>query len=196
MNKFKNLSDAELINILQDYGIQHGPIVDSTRTLYEKKLYEYERQKKTFPGSAEPSYESRQKYSTREYDDNQDDYETYEEETYTKTYARPQTYQRVREDFQNNSRFGDNTYKDISHVHHQSSYSKGVEPRRPIRPKAKEEEAEQSTRRFLPLWLQLLLLLVFAGFLVYLYISNTDQNPFKFLEESLYLSEKTADSAN
>ncbi|XP_072287173.1 emerin isoform X1 [Pyxicephalus adspersus] len=71
MNKFKNLSDAELINILQDYGIQHGPIVDSTRTLYEKKLYEYERQKKTFPGSAEPSYESRQKYSTREYDDNQ-----------------------------------------------------------------------------------------------------------------------------
>ncbi|XP_061759088.1 emerin (Emery-Dreifuss muscular dystrophy) [Nerophis ophidion] len=31
-------SDEELSKMLTDYGIKHGPIVDSTRRLYEKKL--------------------------------------------------------------------------------------------------------------------------------------------------------------
>ncbi|XP_047429509.1 emerin (Emery-Dreifuss muscular dystrophy) [Mugil cephalus] len=31
-------SDAEITSMLAEYGIKHGPIVDSTRKLYEKKL--------------------------------------------------------------------------------------------------------------------------------------------------------------
>ncbi|XP_029911850.1 emerin (Emery-Dreifuss muscular dystrophy) [Myripristis murdjan] len=31
-------SDNEIIELLAEYGIKHGPIVDSTRKLYEKKL--------------------------------------------------------------------------------------------------------------------------------------------------------------
>ncbi|XP_018416213.1 PREDICTED: emerin [Nanorana parkeri] len=193
MDKLKNLTNAELIKLLQDYGIQHGPIVDSTRTLYEKRLYEFERKKKT--GSAESSYESRQQYSTK-YDENQDDYETYEEETYTKSYNRPQAHQRVREDLRNNSKIGENTYQNISQVRHQSSYSQGVEARKPIRPKPKEEEPKQLTRRFLPLWLQLILLLLLTGFLVYLYCRETNQNPFLFLQEIVSQREKNAEAAN
>nr|ACO51664.1 Emerin [Aquarana catesbeiana] len=51
MDKFKNLSDAELIKVLREYGINHGPILDSTRTVYEKKLVEFERKKKIYPSS-------------------------------------------------------------------------------------------------------------------------------------------------
>ncbi|XP_077335182.1 emerin isoform X2 [Lithobates pipiens] len=52
MDKFKNLSDTELIKVLREYGINHGPIVDSTRTVYEKKLVEFERKKNAYPSSA------------------------------------------------------------------------------------------------------------------------------------------------
>ncbi|XP_040178889.1 emerin [Rana temporaria] len=194
MDKFKNLSDAELIKVLREYGINHGPIVDSTRTVYEKRLVEFERKKNTYPNSAESSYESRQQYSSKEYKGDQDDFETYEEETYTKTYQEPQTHQRViREDLRNNSRIGENAYQNISQLRQQSSYSQGVEPRRPIRPKAMEEEPNQPTSRFLPLWLQLLLLLLLTGFLVYLYCQETNQNP--FLEGSQNPSESNAHSA-
>ncbi|CAI9553800.1 unnamed protein product [Staurois parvus] len=196
MDKFKKLSDEQLIKVLREYGIPHGPVVGSTRILYEKKLVEFERKKNTYPSSAESSYESRQQYSTREYDDNQDDYETYEEETYTKTYPQPQAHQRVREDLRANSRSKENTYQNISQMRYQTSYSQGVEPRKPIRPKAMEEEPKQPPRRFLPLWLQLLLLLLFTGFLVYLYFQETDQNPFKLLKGSLYPSENDAHSAD
>ncbi|KAK5863040.1 hypothetical protein PBY51_000100 [Eleginops maclovinus] len=34
----KEKSDEELSKLLSEYGIKHGPIVDSTRKLYEKKL--------------------------------------------------------------------------------------------------------------------------------------------------------------
>ncbi|XP_077430712.1 emerin (Emery-Dreifuss muscular dystrophy) [Vanacampus margaritifer] len=40
-------SDEELSKLLTDYGIKHGPIVDSTRKLYVKKL---ERAMKQMPG--------------------------------------------------------------------------------------------------------------------------------------------------
>ncbi|XP_029975370.1 lamina-associated polypeptide 2, isoforms beta/gamma [Salarias fasciatus] len=33
-------TDEELANLLSEYGIKHGPIVDSTRKLYERKLEE------------------------------------------------------------------------------------------------------------------------------------------------------------
>ncbi|KAM9326512.1 emerin [Gastrophryne carolinensis] len=191
MEKFKNMTDEELVNFLRQYGIQHGPVVGTTRTLYEKKLYEYE-QKKTIPGFAGSTYES--KYSSRNYDNDDDNYETYEEETVTQTYRNPQTYPRKRDDFLNKS--GDNSYQSISQVRHQSSYSQGVEPRRPIRPKPNEVEVKKSARRFLPLWLQLLIFLLFAGYLVYLYCRETKENPFEFLDGSLYQSEESTDNLN
>ncbi|XP_068104352.1 emerin [Hyperolius riggenbachi] len=192
MEKFKRMSHEELVALLRSYGISHGPIVDTTRTLYEKKLLEFERKK---TGSAGSTYESKQQYSRKDYDNDNDNYDTYEEETYTKTYSYPQAQQMVREDLR--SRGESNTYQNISQVRHQSTYSQGVEPRRPIRPKAKEEEApSQPSKRFLPLWLQILLLLIFAGYLAYLYFRDTKENPFKFLEENLFPSGESAASTD
>ncbi|KAM3911091.1 emerin isoform 2-T3 [Leptodactylus fuscus] len=181
MEKFRDMTDEELINTLKRHGIKHGPIVGTTRTLYEKKLYQYEREKNRVPQS---SYESREHYSRRDYnDDDNDDSQIYEEE-YIKTYQRPQAYQRSRDDLTNRSySSNENTYQNISQSHFQSGYSQGVEARRPIRPKQKEEETP--VKRFIPLWLQILLLLLFTAFLVYLYILQTDINPFKSIEGSL-----------
>ncbi|XP_066436824.1 zinc finger MYM-type protein 1-like [Eleutherodactylus coqui] len=110
MEKLKEMSDEELIKTLRKYGIQHGPIVGTTRTLYEKKLLQYEREKTKFSPSTS-SYESRQQYSRRDYDDDNGDNHTYEEE-YTTTYRQPLAYQRTRDDLQNrfvnNSALSDN----------------------------------------------------------------------------------------
>uniref|UniRef100_A0A3Q3Q320 LEM domain-containing protein n=1 Tax=Monopterus albus TaxID=43700 RepID=A0A3Q3Q320_MONAL len=42
-------SNEEISKLLAEYGIKHGPIVDSTRKLYEKKL---ETAMKSSPGKA------------------------------------------------------------------------------------------------------------------------------------------------
>ncbi|XP_077139815.1 emerin isoform X2 [Ranitomeya variabilis] len=181
MEKFKKMTDDELINTLRKYGLQHGPILGTTRTLYEKKLFQYEREKTKLPTSTS-SYASRQQYSTRQYDDDNGDNHTYEEEEYTKTYHYPQAQQRTKDDLQNRS-FSrkENTYQNVSQSRYQPSFSQGVEPRKPIRPKQKEETP---VKRFIPLWLQLLLLFLFAAFLVYMYVLQMDDNPFKAIEES------------
>ncbi|MCJ8741660.1 hypothetical protein PDJAM_G00073140 [Pangasius djambal] len=40
MSSLRSKSSDELCKLLDEYGINHGPIVDSTRKLYEKKLAE------------------------------------------------------------------------------------------------------------------------------------------------------------
>ncbi|TSM04863.1 hypothetical protein Baya_7748 [Bagarius yarrelli] len=40
MSSLSSKSSNELAKLLDEYGINHGPIVDSTRQLYEKKLAE------------------------------------------------------------------------------------------------------------------------------------------------------------
>ncbi|XP_063792471.1 emerin [Pseudophryne corroboree] len=197
MQKYRNMSNEEIIKSLKKYGLSHGPVVGSTRTLYEKKLLEFESERTTLPSSAnsspesreqyskrhfddedDSSYTSREQYSRRNYDDDNGDNETYEEEVYTRTSRYPEVYQRP--DLQNKSYSSPGSmYQNISQVRHQSSYSQGVEPRKPIRPKKKEEEEEKPVKRFLPLWLQLFLFVLFAGFLVYLYLCQADDNPFR-----------------
>ncbi|XP_077001009.1 emerin [Tamandua tetradactyla] len=46
MDDYAVLSDAELVAVLRQYNIPHGPIVGSTRKLYEKKIFEYETQRR------------------------------------------------------------------------------------------------------------------------------------------------------
>ncbi|XP_008411121.1 emerin (Emery-Dreifuss muscular dystrophy) [Poecilia reticulata] len=43
-----NKTDAQLSDLLTDYGIKHGPVVNSTRSLYERKLEEAMAKDRTF----------------------------------------------------------------------------------------------------------------------------------------------------
>ncbi|KAE8583583.1 hypothetical protein XENTR_v10020578 [Xenopus tropicalis] len=68
MENYKRMTDDELIETLRKCNITHGPIVGTTRTLYEKKLYEYERSKtrNQYPLG---SYESKTQYRNRANDE-------------------------------------------------------------------------------------------------------------------------------
>ncbi|KAM5221860.1 emerin isoform 2-T2 [Ctenodactylus gundi] len=46
MDDYSILSDTELAAVLRQYNIPHGPVVGSTRKLYEKKIFEYETQRR------------------------------------------------------------------------------------------------------------------------------------------------------
>ncbi|XP_073679781.1 emerin (Emery-Dreifuss muscular dystrophy) [Garra rufa] len=55
MSSLSGKSDKEISQLLDEYGIKHGPIVESTRKLYEKKLNEA-MAKKTKPSSPDKTY--------------------------------------------------------------------------------------------------------------------------------------------
>ncbi|KAM4697125.1 emerin [Rhinophrynus dorsalis] len=95
METFKNMSDEELIAALRKRNLPYGPIVGTTRTLYEKKLFEHERSK-TINRPTLGAYDSQQHYTSRTYE-NDDDEDTYEEETVIRTYQYPQAHQRIME---------------------------------------------------------------------------------------------------
>ncbi|XP_016100732.1 emerin-like [Sinocyclocheilus grahami] len=55
MSSLSGKSDKEISQLLDEYGIKHGPIVESTRKLYEKKLNEA-MTKKAKPSSSDKTY--------------------------------------------------------------------------------------------------------------------------------------------
>uniref|UniRef100_A0A8D1TDL1 Emerin n=1 Tax=Sus scrofa TaxID=9823 RepID=A0A8D1TDL1_PIG len=61
MDDYAVLSDAELAAVLRQYNIPHGPVVGSTRKLYEKKIFEYETQRRRLspPNSSASSFSYR-----------------------------------------------------------------------------------------------------------------------------------------
>lgn len=61
MDDYAVLSDTELAAVLRQYNIPHGPIVGSTRKLYEKKIFEYETQRRRLspPNSSSSSFSYR-----------------------------------------------------------------------------------------------------------------------------------------
>ncbi|XP_054904703.1 emerin (Emery-Dreifuss muscular dystrophy) [Poeciliopsis prolifica] len=48
MMPLRERSDAQISDLLTDYGIKHGPVVNSTRSLYERKLEEAMAKDRTF----------------------------------------------------------------------------------------------------------------------------------------------------
>ncbi|KAM8934241.1 emerin [Pelodytes ibericus] len=177
MEEYKRMSDDELIQTLRKHNIQHGPIVGTTRTLYEKKLYEYERKKSKFQPSF-GSYDSKPQFSSRNYKDDNVDEEIYEEKTITQN-AGKQAYSRSKlETFSSRDIYKDNVYQPVSQTRYTFGTTQGVEARKPIREK-KIVEAPRS--RYIPLWLQILLLLILTGFLAYMYFCEREENPFKHI---------------
>ncbi|XP_064346048.1 emerin-like [Camelus dromedarius] len=61
MDDYAGLSDAELAAVLRQYNIPHGPVVGSTRKLYEKKIFLYDTQRRRLspPNSPASSFSYR-----------------------------------------------------------------------------------------------------------------------------------------
>ncbi|NP_001397063.1 emerin isoform 2 [Mus musculus] len=229
MDDYAVLSDTELAAVLRQYNIPHGPIVGSTRKLYEKKIFEYETQRRRLlpPNSSSSSFS----YQFSDYNDD------YYEESYltTKTYGEPESvgmsksfrqpgtslvdadtfHHQVRDDiFSSLEEEGkdrerliygqDSAYQSIAHyrpisnvsrsslglsyyptsstssVSSSSSSPSSWLTRRAIRPEKQAPAAALGQDRQVPLWGQLLLFLVFAAFLLFVYysIQAEEGNPF------------------
>ncbi|KAK0146762.1 hypothetical protein N1851_013879 [Merluccius polli] len=56
MSRLSGKSDQEIRDLLDEYGINHGPVVDSTRALYEKKILEAMGRKEAKPSPDKTYY--------------------------------------------------------------------------------------------------------------------------------------------
>ncbi|XP_067227400.1 emerin (Emery-Dreifuss muscular dystrophy) isoform X1 [Chanodichthys erythropterus] len=177
MSSLSGKSDKEISQLLDEYGIKHGPIVESTRKLYEKKLKEA-MAKNTKPSSSDKTY-----------------YREEQEEVEYLTYHQPQP-QLTRHDG-----FGDvirrskiTDYRDDDDVGHtnepiisptrttyQSSSRPGPSVSKSIQRGASPETSKPGG---VPAWLRVLVFLIIAVFLYYVYtcMEPAEETPFKTIQ--------------
>uniref|UniRef100_A0A673U4R4 Emerin n=1 Tax=Suricata suricatta TaxID=37032 RepID=A0A673U4R4_SURSU len=143
MDDYAGLSDAELAAVLRQYNIPHGPVVGSTRKLYEKKIFEYETQRRRLspPDSSASSFT----YRFSGYGDN------YYEATYlsTRTYREPESVGASKRFCQPST-----SLSDADTFHHQvrdeSLFSPEEESKDGERPSYSQDSAYQSIVHYRP----------------------------------------------
>ncbi|XP_025066568.1 emerin [Alligator sinensis] len=193
MEQYQGLTDNELIAKLKSYQISHGPVVGSTRKLYEKKVYEVERQRTTQRGPGEPPEPLTTETFMREF------YKYPENGARARYPAEDPSPSRlyIRESYMtpDHSVLPNRGYRREDLDTYQGSYT-GEPPARlysdPLRP-CKEEPGASSPwgdaietppappGRSLPLWLQLLVFGAVAAFLTFVYFAlqgGASDNPF------------------
>lgn len=191
MSTFSGKSDKEISQLLDEYGIKHGPIVESTRKLYEKKLKEA-MAKNTKPTSSDRTY-----------------YREEQEEVEYVTYHQPPQLTRhdgfgdvtrrtkvTDADFARDMRRSKLTdYRDddddVDHINesyisptrttYQSSSRPGPSVSKSIQRGA---SPETSKRGGVPLWLRVLVFLIVAVFLYYVYtcMESAEEAPIKTIQ--------------
>ncbi|XP_067382005.1 uncharacterized protein [Channa argus] len=167
MSLLSSKSAEEISELLDEYGIKHGPVVESTRSLYEKKLKEAMLKGKRAKPSPDKTY----------YREEEDEV-TYVYRTPVRTESTgDRSYMRSRPEW---------TEREFEH---ETSYSTYLRSRPEYRgrdfidensylkstPVKSDQEAPKASSRFIPLWVQFVFFLVVAVFL-YLVISNMEMN--------------------
>ncbi|KAK6308576.1 hypothetical protein J4Q44_G00218470 [Coregonus suidteri] len=187
-----NKSDQEIRELLDEYGIKHGPIVNTTRALYEKKLreamaknnvtkpspdktfYREEQEEVTYvtyrtpvmsagpSGDGKPYMRSRPEYSERDFVDDK-------------------LYSRSRPEYSSRRQ-----YVDEPHVYNTPSSSSYSKPTPVVKSGGGvvEEEKTESSGRLIPLWIQFLVFLIVAGFLYFIFINmeSAESSPFNRIQ--------------
>ncbi|XP_030625569.1 emerin (Emery-Dreifuss muscular dystrophy) [Chanos chanos] len=171
MSSLSNKSDKEISDLLDDYGIKHGPIVGSTRGLYEKKLREA-MAKNSKPLSSDKTYYREEAEEV--------EYITYHAPTRLEGYG-DVTRRTVARDYTDHTdSAGDHKYDPIirpTHVTYQSASRTTSAPPKTISRKTDTNSAKSGG---FPGWLQILVFLVIAVFLYYVYstMEPAEENPF------------------
>ncbi|XP_029995324.1 emerin isoform X2 [Sphaeramia orbicularis] len=191
MSSLSSKSAQEISELLDEYGIKHGPVVDSTRSLYEKKLKEaMAKGKRPAKAASDKTYyreeEEEVTYLTRtpfqvrsstsgdsgSYLRSRPEWteREYEAETSYSDYLRSKPEYRGRD-------FVDEPYTYRTSSPYTSSYLKST----PMKPAEDPPKAPKSSR-LVPAWVQFLFFLIVMVFL-YLVFSNIETNePMKGIE--------------
>lgn len=146
--------------MLDDYGIKHGPVVDSTRALYEKKLRE------AIAKSKKPQPQSDRTYYREE-----------EDVTYIH-HRRPQQYGDVSDRTWTDYRAMD--YVDEPVVYRTQSSYRNISRSTPAEPQT-QKTPENSSTRLVPIWLQILVFVIVSALLYLVFINMEPAGPVKRL---------------
>ncbi|KAI4886411.1 hypothetical protein NFI96_015331, partial [Prochilodus magdalenae] len=178
MSSLSGKTTDELSRLLDEYGIKHGPIVDSTRKLYEKKLTEA-MAKGTKPSSSDKTY-----------------YREEEEEITYVTYHPPVRQEGIGEGTRR-SRITD--YEDEADNAHEPIFSRaqtGLQSSPRFRSTAYTSTSSQQDARPVPAksegsksggvpgWLRVFVFIIIAVFLYYVYsnMESAEQSPFEKID--------------
>ncbi|XP_052337385.1 emerin-like isoform X1 [Oncorhynchus keta] len=212
MAALRNKSDQEIKDLLDEYGIKHGPVVDTTRPLYEKKLTEAMVKAKvtvTKPSPDRTFYREDQEEVT---------YVTYQTPVRSeglsgdgKPYMRSRPeyserdrvddkpYSRSRPEYSERDRVDDKLYSrsrpeyssgrpyiDEPHVYNTPSSSSYSKPTPVVKSGSGVVKKENTTTsgRLIPLWVQFLVFLVLAGFLYFIFtnMESAESSPFNRIQ--------------
>ncbi|XP_028669080.2 emerin (Emery-Dreifuss muscular dystrophy) [Erpetoichthys calabaricus] len=193
---FSNKTDKEIAELLDQYMIKHGPVVGSTRKLYEKKLHEAlesNEGKKSSPLKTIYQEEEEEIILTRSalrpspkselYTDwearttEMDHHSAYNRKQYsTEPTGHSFKYQEVLRDYKDESqpiRSSSATFRNVSH-------SKPSHVTAPVKPTTIKDSQD---KRYIPIWLQFMVFILFAGFLYYVFTNMevTPKNPFEHI---------------
>ncbi|XP_026187491.1 emerin isoform X2 [Mastacembelus armatus] len=181
MSSLSSKSAQEISDLLDEYGIKHGPVVGSTRGLYEKKLKEAMAKGKRAKPSPDKTYYREEEeevtyvYSTPVRRDGAGDRSTYmrsRPEWNEREYENEATYSnytRSKPEYRGRD-FVDEPYMYDTPSTYRHSYLKST-------PMKLDQDAPKPPKsgRLIPLWVQFVLFLAVAVFL-YLVFSNMETN--------------------
>ncbi|XP_028307764.1 emerin-like isoform X2 [Gouania willdenowi] len=163
--------------LLDEYGIKHGPVVDSTRSLYEKKLKEAMAKEKKFQPSSDKTYYREEENVTYVYTTPVRNEGSSDRTTYMR--PRPEWSEREYDHKTSYSRpnyGGWETVDEPQMYDSPSTYRSSYLQSTPLRGGQDAPKAEKSSR-LVPLWVQLVVFLVLAVFLYFVF-SNMETNEF------------------
>ncbi|KAF4096778.1 emerin (Emery-Dreifuss muscular dystrophy) [Onychostoma macrolepis] len=188
MSSLSGKSDKEISQLLDEYGIKHGPIVGTTRNLYEKKLNEA-MTKKAKPSSSDKTYYREEQEEV--------EYITYHQSPQLNMYDGSGDVTRRSKvtdaDFAQDIRRSKLTdYRDeVKSYNNESiisptrlSYQSSSRPGPSVSMQRVQSSPETSKSGGVPGWLRVLVFVIIAVFLYYVYtwMEPAEETPFKSIK--------------
>ncbi|KAI7798047.1 hypothetical protein IRJ41_021305 [Triplophysa rosa] len=187
--------------LLDDYGIKHGPVVESTRALYEKKLREAMAKQRKKPQSDRTNYREEAEEVTYVHRDRPAQYDLvsdrtwpdhrWAEYTHEPPIYRAQAYRNmsqsknshydlVSDRAQSGYRWGD--YTDEPPIYRSQASNRNMSQSRNLPSESQSEEPpENGSTRLVPVWLKILVFLIVSGLLYLVFINMESADPIKRL---------------
>lgn len=190
MSSLSGKSIKEISQLLDEYGIKHGPIVESTRKLYEKKLNEAMMPKNTKPSPSDKTYyreeQEEVEYITYHQSPQQSIYEGAGDVTRRSKVTDADFAQDIR------SKLTDYRDEDIGYNNEpiisptRSSYQSSSRPGPSVSKSMQRVQSSPETSKSggVPGWLRVLVFLIIAVFLYYVYtcMEPAEETPFKNIQ--------------
>ncbi|XP_018580782.1 emerin (Emery-Dreifuss muscular dystrophy) [Scleropages formosus] len=174
MSSLSTKSDKEINELLDEYGIKHGPVVGSTRQLYEKKLKEVmAKDAKGKPSSDKTYYREEQEEVTYVHYRTPPKNENFGDGSFQRRYTSPGYTGESPMDYEFQPSFH-RTEPVYSHV------SRSKPPPLKLSRDGPSKESAPAHTRFIPLWFQFLVFLGVAAFLYFVFtnMETPESNPF------------------